>query len=73
MASYAIWQPEFCSKQVILFDMEMVMKNGDDDGDDDDDDDDENWLKGDMTCSTYMVDSFCTLPIATWKETFYSV
>ena len=51
--------------------MEMVMNNGDDD--DDDDDDDENWLKGDMTCSTYMVDSFCTLPIATWKETFYSV
>ena len=71
MASYAIWQPQFCSKQVIFFDMEMVMNNGDDD--DDDDDDDENWLKGDMTCSTYMVDSFCTLPIATWKETFYSV
>ena len=49
------------------------MNNGDDDGDDDDDDDDENWLKEDTTHSTYMVDSFCTLSIATWKETLYTV
>ena len=57
------------------------MNNGDDDDDDDDhdhdddhdDDNDKNWLKGDMTCSTYRVDSFCTLSIATWKETLYSV
>ena len=72
MASYAIWQPESCSKQVIFFYMEMVMNNGDDD-DDDDDDDDENWLKKDMTRSIYRVDSFCTLSIATWKETLYTV
>ena len=48
------------------------MNNGDDD-DDDDDDDDENWLKTDMTRSIYRVDSFCTLSIATWKETLYTV
>ena len=69
MASYAICQPESCSKQVIFFYMEMVMNNGDND----DDDDDENWLKEDTTRSTYMVDSFCTLSIATWKETLYTV
>ena len=51
--------------------MEMVTNNGD--NDDDDDDDDENWLKTDTTRSTYMVDSFCTLSIATWKETLYTV
>ena len=45
----------------------------DDDEDDDDEDDDKNWLKGDMTCSTYRVNSFCTLSIATWKETLHSV
>ena len=50
------------------------MNNGDnDDDDDDDDDDDENSLKEDTTRSTYRVDSFCTLSIATWKETLYTV